>query len=403
MLIHTSVALMHVSCLLPLHLQAQLACVLLAAAAIVFDFDPNALAAVAIVAVQLVRRARRARRARGNLNPRLAVDFNTWWAAQTEDTCETCLRFTKTELLMLHQGLRVPPVIRLDNKTCVPGLKALVIVLLHLATAANQRDITHAFGYSQSMISRIITAFYRHHLPQAKRLTLFQHTNFIASRVPMYVAAISRVTGYSTNTFGFLDGTLRACANPTNGAHLRLYTGFIKRCAIKFMGANTPDGLLWLDGPYAGSAHDWNVYGQTPWHGELANINAAVRVLHPNLAPALYNLYGDAAFKAQGYICAPFDMRQLQGASRAQISSAMRFNAGMRRARVTVEWQFGQIVNSFQQVGFDYNNRYFQTKFMSDYVFAAYLLNCRTCIRGGNITSAYFGVAPPSLATYLAL
>ena len=55
--------------------------------------------------------------------------------------------------------------------------------------------------------------------------------------------------------FGFIDGTLREIARPSNNQRL-FYNGWKRMHCIKFQSVMFPDGIMLLAGPWEGSRHD---------------------------------------------------------------------------------------------------------------------------------------------------
>lgn len=90
---------------------------------------------------------------------------------------------------------------------------------------------------------------------------------------------------------------------------------------------------------------------------------------------------------------APFARR----AAMAQNEQA--FNQSMSMVRVSVQWVFGYIANYFKFIDFKKNLKIGPSAVGKYYVICALLRNALTCLYGNN-TSAYFQVAPPSLADY---
>jgi hypothetical protein len=72
------------------------------------------------------------------------------------------------------------------------------------------------------------------------------------------------------------------------------------------------------------------------------------------------------------------------------------------QARVSVEWGFGLVTNTFQTTDFARWNRMFLTRPALQYRVATLLRNCITCIRGSNQISRFFHIDPPSLDDFLA-
>lgn len=103
-------------------------------------------------------------------------------------------------------------------------------------------------------------------------------------------------------------------------------------------------------------------------------------------------VYGDPAYPLRIHLQAPF--RQ------ARITPEMQeFNAAMSSVRVSVEWLFGDIINSFKFLDFKKNLKIGLSSVGKMYVVCALLRNAITCLYG-NQTSLFFELEPPTLEEY---
>ena len=75
------------------------------------------------------------------------------------------------------------------------------------------------------------------------------------------------------------------------------------------------------------------------------------------------------------------------------------FNKSMSSVRVSVEWIFGDIINSFKFMDFKKNLKINLSCLGKMYIVAALLRNALTCPQS-NVTSNFFDLEPPSLETY---
>ena len=78
------------------------------------------------------------------------------------------------------------------------------------------------------------------------------------------------------------------------------------------------------------------------------------------------------------------------------------FNTTMSTVRQTVEWRFGDILSQWAFVDFRKRRKIRLQPVAVYYKVAALLMNCRTISRGGNKTSKFFSLTPPTLDEYLA-
>lgn len=105
-------------------------------------------------------------------------------------------------------------------------------------------------------------------------------------------------------------------------------------------------------------------------------------------------IYGDPAYPLRVHLQSPFRDARLTPEMQA-------FNASMSSVRVSVEWIFGDVVNSFKFVDFKKNLKIGLSSVGKMYVVCALLQNAITCLYG-NKTSNYFKLDPPTIQEYFA-
>ena len=71
----------------------------------------------------------------------------------------------------------------------------------------------------------------------------------------------------------------------------------------------------------------------------------------------------------------------------------------MKKARIAVEWSFGDVVAYFAFMDFKKNLKLGLQPIGKMYRFCVLLKNARACLYG-NLTSVYFDLTPPSLGDY---
>ena len=76
-------------------------------------------------------------------------------------------------------------------------------------------------------------------------------------------------------------------------------------------------------------------------------------------------------------------------------------NHRMSAVRTSVEWLFGDVVNSFKFNDFQRNLKIFLITDGKMYVVSVILRNALTCLYG-NLTSTFFDLTPPRLEDYFA-
>ena len=110
-----------------------------------------------------------------------------------------------------------------------------------------------------------------------------------------------------------------------------------------------------------------------------------------------YLVYGDSAYPVTRNMMSPFSSTVATPGS-----VAARVNEEMAVARTcTSEWWYGITTNTFQTLDFARWQRQWLTKPALQYFVGALLINCRTCLDGGNRVSKFFNCLPPELGDYL--
>ena len=124
------------------------------------------------------------------------------------------------------------------------------------------------------------------------------------------------------------------------------------------------------------------------------------QLLH-NLLQFAYNpagqavcVYGDPAYPLRVQM-------QGQGPFRNGILTLQmeQYNREMSALRISVEWLFGDIINSFKFNDFKKDLKLFLSSVGKIYVVSFLLRNAITCLYG-NITSNFFDLRPPTLDSY---
>ena len=113
----------------------------------------------------------------------------------------------------------------------------------------------------------------------------------------------------------------------------------------------------------------------------------------PNGDPC--SLYGDLA-----YPLAMFVLKGYEGA--ALTVEQQEFNSAMSSVRQAVEWGFGNVLSHLTFVDFKKQQKIMLHPVAAYYKVSCHFTNCRAICRGGNKTSKFFNMKPPTLAEYLA-
>ena len=109
-----------------------------------------------------------------------------------------------------------------------------------------------------------------------------------------------------------------------------------------------------------------------------------------------YIIYGDSAYPITRNMASPVPKWLAPPGS-----AARELNYVMSRARVcTSEWWYGVQTNTFQTLDFARWQRQWLTLPALQYHVCVMLVNCRTCLNGGNRISGFFSCSPPNLEDY---
>ena len=197
--------------------------------------------------------------------------------------------------------------------------------------------------------------------------------------------AVYLKVGAIGNCFGFVDGTVRPVSRPGKNQRV-LYNGHKKVHSIKFQSLAVPNRLVAnLYGPVEGKKHDSAMLAESGVYKKLEELQ-----LLPDRRALC--IYGDSAYPYRPQLQGPF--------KGANITSAQKeWNTVMSRARVSVEWIFGDIINYFKFADFKKNLKIQLNAVGKMYIVCALLHNARCCLYA-SMTSQYFGINPPNIAEY---
>ena len=303
-------------------------------------------------------------------------------------------RVTEEEFVALVDALRIPRVTVMGG--CVfDGAELLALGMYRLHFPTTIEDMSAIFQCSAGRVSTgINTAL--NVLDAAFGCKLGQlpvgYLRSIAS-----VAAERFVVRGSPNRkcIGALDGTLRRIARPSLGGYTGIvqestYSGMDKVHGLKYLCVTLPNGLIIMFGPKTGNTNDSTLLLQSGWSIQMAGDN----MLRD------YVFIVDRGFGYRNNLVVGPVRRPRLGDLTAE---EKRWNKALSRVRTSVEWSFGAVANSFQHLEMKRYQRVLETPVALQYRAAVFLSNCRTCMRGGNVVSKYFGMPPPSLAEYLGL
>ena len=103
-------------------------------------------------------------------------------------------------------------------------------------------------------------------------------------------------------------------------------------------------------------------------------------------------VYGDLAYPLRIHLQVPYH----QGRLTQQMED---YNKAMSAVRVSMEWLFRNIINSFKFLDYKKNLKIGLSSIGKMYLVCALLRNAITCLYG-NQTSAFFDLEPPTLEEY---
>ena len=165
------------------------------------------------------------------------------------------------------------------------------------------------------------------------------------------------------------------------------YNGHKRHHDFKYQNIIAPNGLIIsCYGPIDGRRADPFMLAASGIVPQLPNV--------VDSTGTIYRLFGDAI-----YPMGPQLFRMYRAPALNSPQSAL--NDVMAGARVSVEWGFNLVTNTFQGVDFIRWQRFFHTKPAQQYRIATLLTNCISCIRGTNQVSEWFSCPLPSLWHYL--
>ena len=295
-------------------------------------------------------------------------------------------RFEKTEVHEIIRFLQLPDVIRSTERDQAPAYDVFCMMCMKFAHPVGLFTMIKMFGKSCPVISRLISALrgllydrFADSLKNPKVLTPAQCTEF-AQRIEV-ICGMPIVVG-------FIDGTVRPICKPSvlQGP---LYSGKDRVHSLKYQAINTPDGIIrHMAGPYPGSRHDMFALHQSEvipnWIAKFPRRGDGV----PHI------IYADQGYCVMPGIETPYADGDFNYEHEA-------YNQAMASARISVEWEFGAILQNWAALDFKRMQQLLSNrKIGQTYVVAALLTNIVNCLRP-NITSKYFKCNPPSLQEYI--
>lgn len=305
-----------------------------------------------------------------------------------EAECVAEFRFRKRDVRALADVLRVPDTITCEQGSVCTGIEGLCMLLRRMSYPCRYGDMIPRFAKPVPVLSMItnqmLDFIYNVH---GHKVLNWNHDLLSPANLQIYVDTITAKGAPLDNCFGFIDGTIRAIARPEKHQRI-LYNGHKRVHALKFQSIALPNGLIGnLYGPVEGRKHDAGMLVDSGLLHDLEQF-----AFNPAGQPLC--VYGDPAYPLRVHLQGPFK----HGVLTPQMEE---YNAAMSAVRSSVEWLFGDVVNSFKFNDFKKNLKLFLNCVGKMYVVSVILRNAVTCLYG-NLTSTYFDLPPPRLDDYFA-
>ena len=306
----------------------------------------------------------------------------------SDEECKAEFRFLKNDIYLLQEALQIPDRVVCYNRLVVPGVEATCIFLKRYAYPIRFGDMIPRFGRPAAQLSMIATEmtnfiYNRYH----NKLSSLQQQWLAPAELEKFAQAVNDLGAPLSNCWGFIDGTVRPICRPGEMQRV-VYNGHKRIHALKFQSIAAPNGLVaHMYGPVEGRRHDSGMLADSAVYQQLQQFSYA-----PNGTPLC--IYGDLAYPLRPQLQAPFKNAQLNPQQRA-------YNKAMSKARIGVEWVFGDIVNLFKFLDFKKNLKLGLSAVGKMYLVCVILMNLHTCMYG-SMASSYFNIDPPTVHEYLA-
>lgn len=304
----------------------------------------------------------------------------------SDDECKSEFRFLKHDIYNLLDVLDLPDKITCPNRFYVYSDEALCLLLRRFAFPCRYEDLVPRFGRPVPQLCMVVSEMMD--ILYARFGQLFSGINqpwLSQANLVDFAEAIYNKGAALDNCWGFIDGTVRPVARPSENQRV-LYNGHKRVHAIKFQSVVAPNGLIVnLFGPVEGCRHD---SGMLAMSGLLPMLEA--HCISPTGQPLC--LYGDPAYPLRVHLQGPF-----KGA--ALTAPQQLFNKSMSKVRTAVEWVFGDILEYFSFLDFKRNLKVGLSAVGKMCIICALLRNAHSCTYGST-TSSFFGVEPPPLDQY---
>ena len=327
-------------------------------------------------------------RPRGNLHSQLPFwRYEHFTLEEMNDSeCTVEFRFEKDDIYTLVHTFRPPEVIKCYNGVVMDSVEAVCICLKHYAYPCRYADLLPRFGrpipqlcMAVNVITDMIYNRYSH------LLTDLDQPWLSPQNLQAYACAVHNSGAALANCWGLVDGTVQPICRPGRNQRV-VYNGHKRVHALNFQAVAALNGLIAnVYGPVEGSRHDSAIL--------------AMSGLLPQLEQHSVSPTGESLCI---YGIQPILRLQLQRPCerRAHLTEEQQaFNQSMSKARVSVEWSFGDIVTYFKFTDFTKNLKIGLSSVGKIYSVCALLRNAMTCLHGST-TLTFFDLQPPALCEY---
>ena len=295
----------------------------------------------------------------------------------------------------------VGKLLRLENRSLVGGVTALLIYLRRMRLAEDQRDLGFAFDMPSVCISYVcrlmaerIGGAYGHLLHQSRLGDWRAH-------FPAWRTSIVRL--YRKIRFGdpdadtplppeimdtcmLVDGTMLETARPMPdeaNTQAYMYNGCKKVHGLAYLALVAPNGIVvTMAGPYGGANNDLGIMNQ-----------AGLQDILQEACGNEFKVLGDGIFSNTGRLVRVPREAEMAGRSVAEVKA-------IASVRGDVEHAFCMLRNQFPYLNSPYLNKPNQTRPALHWQACVLLLNMHSCLYGNQITSR-MDTEPPSLDEYL--
>lgn len=314
--------------------------------------------------------------------------------------CEAMFRFQAQHLRQVYTLLQIPNTVRLGNGSVLSGEEIFLFSLNRLVYPSRITDRAMSeFGRENTVWSRAFSWFikfvYDHHFHLLTNNLdwWLPHLDDCARAVGDLLSrnGVVFANGERNSIFGFIDDTLRRTCRPgaeNNDVQRSFYNGWKRLHAFKFQTVDLPNGMIAdMTKAFSGRRSDLRTL-------RLSNINTRLRELQIG-NDVQYKVYGDSIFPVLSHL-----RRKHKNHPNTAQQSAQ--NAAMKKGRVTVEWDYGRIIELWGYVDWRRNCKVLGkgANISKVYCVCALLTNMHCCLYGSE-TSNYFNCEPPSLHSYM--